>query len=605
MTKIQSKAILLSFFVLLFLFYSFLAFKSPGKFTSPDETANFYFIKQFAGNLSFKVAESLNGTAPIVAPRSIMVQKDALLPGSFFGMPLLYGAIGWFLGKWIILFLTPLISAIAVFVFYKLINLIFDRRTALISAGLMAIHPAFWYYTARGMFHNALFLDLLIIGLWGIVAILTSHHLRGTAQNNKRNRAEYKKNLILYLIAGLAIGGAVAVRTSEIIWIAVLLLAIIIIFRKLIDWRIGIWIALIGMIIPMIPILHQNQKLYGSALTFSYTVGPEKAEVASTQAGSGKAGELAGGSVNIVVKVFDSIIGLFEKAVFPFGIHWDNIFANLWNYGIWLVWPFALLTLFGCVLFFRKGLVNFIYSSVRRFLDSARNGECVESSSDKRVMSVYFVGYLFLSIYLILYYGSWDLFDNILGRDAVSLEQSYVRYWLPIYIFGLPFAALTAQTIISKGQTVIPFRYADQRKWIRGFAQSVLILLFIAVIFNFSVSSVALERNVGLAKVKQNTLEYKEVALKVKRTIESNAIIVSGKADKIFFPEFKVIASEIDTNKKAKQLKKILQKAPVYISILDFAGQTEKLNKLESLGFKIGKEIEAGGGVKLYKLTTN
>ena len=352
MTKIQSNAIFLSFFVLLFLFYSFLAFKSPGKFTSPDETANFYFIKQFAGNLSFKVAEPLNGTAPIVAPRSIMVQKDALLPGSFFGMPLLYGAIGWFLGKWIILFLTPLFSAIAVFVFYKLLNLIFDRRTALISAGLMAIHPAFWYYTARGMFHNALFLDLLIIGLWGIAAILTSHHLRGTAQNNTQNRAEYKKNLILYLAAGLAVGGAVAVRTSEVIWIAVLLLAVVIIFRKLMDWRIGIWIASIGMIISMIPILYQNNKLYGNALTFSYTVGPEKAEVVSTQTGSGKASELVSGSVNIIEKSFNNIAGLFEKAIFPFGIHWDNISANVWNYGIWLLWPFLLLCFFGCVFFF-------------------------------------------------------------------------------------------------------------------------------------------------------------------------------------------------------------------------------------------------------------
>ena len=111
-----------------------------------------------------------------------------------------------------------------------------------------------------------------------------------------------------------------------------------------------------------------------------------------------------------------------------------------------------------------------------------------------------------------------------------------------------------------------------------------------------------LERNVGLAKVRQNTLEYKEVALKAKRTIESNAVIVSGKADKIFFPEFKVIASEIDTSKKAKQLKKILQRAPVYISILDFAGQSEKLNKLENYGFKIGKEIEVGEDIRLYEI---
>ena len=193
------------------------------------------------------------------------------------------------------------------------------------------------------------FLDLLIIGLWGVAAILTSHHLRGTAQNNTRNCAG-KKRLIVYGVSGLAIGAAVAVRTSEIIWIAVLLLVIIIIFRKLIDWRIGIWIALIGMIIPMIPIFHQNQKLYGSALTFSYTVGPEKAEAASAS-GSGKAET---SSVNIAAKTFDNIVGLFEKAVFPFGIHWDNILANLWNYGVWLVWPFALLALLGCVLFLEK-----------------------------------------------------------------------------------------------------------------------------------------------------------------------------------------------------------------------------------------------------------
>ena len=577
MTKIQSNAIFLSFFVLLFLFYSFLAFKSPGKFTSPDETANFYFIKQFAGNLSFKVAEPLNGTAPIVAPRSIMVQKDALLPGSFFGMPLLYGAIGWFLGKWIILFLTPLFSAIAVFVFYKLINIIFDRRTALISAGLMAIHPAFWYYTARGMFHNALFLDLLFIGFYFIAKVLI------------QNSTNYKLQTTNYFLAGLFIGIAVAVRTSEVIWIAVLLLAVVIIFRKLIDWRIGIWIALIGMIISMIPIFYQNNKLYGNALTFSYTVGPEKAEVVSTQTGSGKASELVSGSVNIIEKIFNNIAGLFEKAIFPFGIHWDNISANVWNYGIWLVWPFALLSLFGCVLFFRNGIINLIYSSVRR-------------SSDKRVMLIYFILYLFIAGYLMLYYGSWKINDNILGSNLVSLEQAYARYWLPIYIFGLPFAAMAAQTLIKNALAILSNRCADSRGKIRKIARNAILGFAVLLLFNFSVSSAVLESNTGLAKVRQNTLEYKEVALKAKRTIKLNAVIVSGKADKIFFPEFKVIASEIDTNKKAKQLKKIIQKAPVYISILDFAGQSEKLNKLESFGFKIGKEIEVGEDIRLYEI---
>ena len=578
MTKIQSNAIFLSFFVLLFLFYSFLAFKSPGKFTSPDETANFYFIKQFAGNLSFKVAEPLNGTAPIVAPRSIMVQKDGLAPGSFLGMPLFYGIVGWFFGQWIILFLTPLFSVIAVFVFYKLINIIFDRRTALISAGLMAIHPAFWYYTARGMFHNAFFLDLLIIGFYFFTKTLT------------QKVTSYRLQVTSYFLAGLFIGGAVAVRTSEVIWIAVLLLAVVIIFRKLIDWRIGIWIALIGMIISMIPILHQNQKLYGSALTFSYTVGAERAEVAV------KAADKAFGSANIIAKTFDNISGLIEKAIFPFGIHWDNIFANLWNYGIWLVWSFALLTLFGLITLGKKvsvSLLVWLKVFVHRYFTKMKPHNDT-SRENHNPQSVYFFLYLFLSIYLILYYGSWKISDNVLGQDAVSLEQSYARYWLPLYVFGLPFAAYFLNVI---------FKIWENK--FRAVQRNGLIWLAVFLLFNFSVSSAVLERNVGLAKIRENTVEYKEVADKAKRLIESNAIIAAGKADKVFFPEFKVIASEIDTSKKAKQLKKILQKAPVYISILDFAGQSEKLNKLESLRFKIGKEIEAGEGVKLYKLTAN
>ena len=578
MTKIQSNAIFLSFFVLLFLFYSFLAFKSPGKFTSPDETANFYFIKQFAGNLSFKVAEPLNGTAPIVAPRSIMVQKDGLAPGSFLGMPLFYGIVGWFFGQWIILFLTPLFSVIAVFVFYKLINIIFDRRTALISAGLMAIHPAFWYYTARGMFHNALFLDLLIIGFYFLTKTLT------------QKVTSYRLQVTSYFLAGLFIGGAVAVRTSEVIWIAVLLLAVVIIFRKLIDWRIGIWIALIGMIISMIPILHQNQKLYGSALTFSYTVGAERAEVAV------KAADKAFGSANIIAKTFDNISGLIEKAIFPFGIHWDNIFANLWNYGIWLVWSFALLTLFGLITLGKKvsvSLLVWLKVFVHRYFTKTKPHNDT-SRENHNPQSVYFFLYLFLSIYLILYYGSWKISDNVLGQDAVSLEQAYARYWLPLYVFGLPFAAYFLNVI---------FKIWENK--FRAVQRNGLIWLAVFLLFNFSVSSAVLERNVGLAKIRENTVEYKEVADKAKRLIESNAIIAAGKADKVFFPEFKVIASEIDTSKKAKQLKKILQKAPVYISILDFAGQSEKLNKLESLRFKIGKEIEAGEGVKLYKLTAN
>ena len=90
-----------------------------------------------------------------------------------------------------------------------------------------------------------------------------------------------------------------------------------------------------------------------------------------------------------------------------------------------------------------------------------------------------------------------------------------------------------------------------------------------------------LEHSVGLAKVRQNTLEYKEVALKAKRTIEPNAVIVSGKADKIFFPEFKVIASEIDTNKKSQATEKDFAKST---GLHKYFGFCRPVGKIEQAG---------------------
>ncbi|HLC99952.1 MAG TPA: glycosyltransferase family 39 protein [Patescibacteria group bacterium] len=554
--NIKGVFIVCSFFIL-FLAYSFLAFNASEKFISPDETANFYFTKHFAETGSLKVPEPLESVAPIVAPRSVGVQNDALVPGSFLGMPLLYGALGNVFGSWVILFLTPLISVFAVFVFYYFVRLFFERDVALFSSILMALHPAFWYYSARGMMHNALFVDLLIFGFYFVAKILlnktTSYRIRATS----------------YFFAGLFIGGAIAVRTSEVVWVGALLIMLGIIFWRRIDWRLSIWMAIVAMMLPMIPILTQNNQLYGSPLTFSYTVGgAENAEVATESAKN----------TNNILSTFGQLL---SKATFPFGIHWDNIAGNLWKYGVGIVWPFALLTLFGCIVFFKKILFNFFasfYSSVLR-------------SSEKRVIVVYFVCYLFLSTYLILYYGSWAIYDNPLKPFAVTMEQSYLRYWLPLYIFGLPFAAWLI---------IVLFTKVRERLGANLFAGSAVLL-----VFNFSFSSVISEPLVGLATIRKNTVEYKAVAEMAKRFIEPNAVILSGKADKVFFPEFSVIALAIDTKAEADKLKKILREVPVYMYLLDFSGTDEEALMLEKFGLELGKETPVSEDAALYRVTVN
>src|SRR3989338_2867794 len=60
------------------------------KLNSPDETANYFFIKQFAQSGELSVREELNLVSPIVHQRSVNVRGDQLVPGGFIGLILLY-----------------------------------------------------------------------------------------------------------------------------------------------------------------------------------------------------------------------------------------------------------------------------------------------------------------------------------------------------------------------------------------------------------------------------------------------------------------------------------------------------------------------------------
>jgi len=444
---------------------------SSPKFNSPDETANYFFAKLYAEDDTLRVFEPLNFLADNkIHPRSMTVFDGYLVPGSFFGMILFYGWIAKLFGAKIILVLTPLLASFAVICFYRLILKIFDRRVAFWSALLLLIHPAFWYYSSRGLFPNVLFVSLLIIGFY---FLLCKDALRSIKY--KINGRVYAN----YIFGGVFLGLAMAVRLSEMIWVAGALIVLYLIYRK--SLRIGqVALFLIFAALAFASIFSYNQILYGSPLSTAYNLG----------SGVSSGGESPGW------------LSMLLQYIFPFGFHPKSILQNFSVYFAGMFFWLALPLYAGALIFLKK---------------------IFDGKLEKR-QEIYFWLSGFIALFLFIYYGSWNFYDN--PAEAPSIGTSYVRYWLPVYILSVPIIITALSKLVEKV-------YPKERKIAVG--------VLVAVLFLSSVKIVIFDQNEGLAKIKNNVREYTMIAETINRSIPSDAVIIVDRADKIFFPERRVL----------------------------------------------------------------
>src|SRR3989338_9977333 len=122
-------------------------------FNSPDENANATFASYFAQHSTLRIPALYMGEgAEYFAPRSVVYRNGYYVPGSFIGLPLFYGLLSKII-PWVNL-LTPLFAVLGVLAFWGILRRIFSARIATISALLLLIHPAWWYFASRGMFPN-------------------------------------------------------------------------------------------------------------------------------------------------------------------------------------------------------------------------------------------------------------------------------------------------------------------------------------------------------------------------------------------------------------------------------------------------------------------
>jgi len=384
MKKVQRHTSILAAAALLFFYATAWLGTPPGNiWNSPDETANAYWSERVAEREPLLIHESLVGFGNgIVHPRSMDVSGDALVPGSFPGIFLLYGSLQFF-SKLPLSAMTPILTALAGLVLFSVFRRIFEEKIAFWSALLFFLHPALIYYSGRGLFHNVLFADLLIFAL-GLFFLHPLGRLYG------------REHISDDILAGVLFGLALITRASEAPWVILGALALLPFMKKKGLWK-RILFVIAGAALPLFIYLNINSSLYGAPFQTGY--------VAPTS----PAAELTASLT------LNTALDAAHRAL-PFGFHPRLVLLHGFDYGLKIFWWFSLAGLLGAA----------------SFLAGWKDHD--------RKQKTYFFSALGIGIWLLLFYGSWFVRDHY-DPTRVTMGTSYVRYFLPIYILTLPWVA--------------------------------------------------------------------------------------------------------------------------------------------------------------------
>ena len=522
------------------------------KWNSPDETANYNFTKLYAQNkeLSFIEDDNIIG-GDIIRPRSFRSDYGVMKPMSFLGLMLVYGSISsWFCFD-IIPFLTPFFASVGILFYYLFLRNIFGRSNAFLSSIILASFPVYFYYTARSMFHNVLFIVFLLISLLCIIFLKKIIF--------QKNKYIFLINIFLIFLSGYFLGLAIITRTSELIWI--IPLYVILGIFNLRNIGLKIFIFFISIFLALLPVFKWNYVLYSSFYKGGY---PEMNDsiVNITQA----SGELVKSVVNnSKVNFLKEKAEVIKENIFHFGFSPRKSLKMFYYYFIdmfyYIFWP----TVFGLILFFN------------------------EVSRWKKKYWLYLFSLLFISLILIFYYGSWEFHDNP-DFSKHTIGNSYTRYWLPIYLGFLPFFSFFIIQFTSGFVNLIYLKiknlrnnfykfFKKNKKFFLYFISKCsfvfhcrkifiiwgLRILIIFVVTLLSIDFILFGSDEGLVYAfNKRDLLFHEYQ-KVLDITEKNSIIITQYHDKLFFPERKVILGKFDNNEINNIYRKLIsEKIPLY-----------------------------------------
>ncbi|MDD4901035.1 MAG: hypothetical protein PHS62_02905 [Patescibacteria group bacterium] len=525
------------------------------KWSSPDEAANYNFAKLYAqeGRMSFFEKYNLLA-ADIIHPRSYLSVRGTIMPISFLGIILIYGKIAGLTSYKVLPYLTPLFAAIGVLFYFLLIKEVFGRRNALLSAMILTCFPPFIYYSARSMFHNVLFTVLLIAGLYFAVIMVAR-------SSSKAMQAAITKFLpwVYAAAAGAFFGLAIIVRTSELVWLAPLIIILWLFNVKKIGLA-KLIIFLAFLLVALLPAAYWNKILYQSYWQGGY----EEMNQSITNIAS--AGQAIVQNTGFNMALLKNNLRQIKNNFFHFGFLPLKSGKMLYYYFTvmfyWLFWP----AVFGSIWFLLK---------IKKW---------------RRRHWAYLTAYTVIFIILLFYYGSWDFHDNP-DPKSHTIGNSYTRYWLPIYLGAMPLASFF----------IIRLSKLLKNKILVYGCQTCLVI----AIFFLSLQFVLVGSVEGLYPTVKKHLAARQEFNQVMSLTESRAIIITQYHDKLFFPERKVIVGFLNNDNMLKQYAILTNYLPIYYYNFTFQEKDFKyLNdqKLAALSLRLSPVKKIANEFTLYKL---
>jgi hypothetical protein len=204
-----------------------------------------------------------------------------------------------------------------------------------------------------------------------------------------------------------------------------------------------------------------------------------------------------------------TLVSWLKFIFIPFGFHFQILKYTLWNYFIKILWPFVSIFVLGLIVWLRGQRQN---------------------QQIKKQRAFFWAGIL-IGSWLVFYYGNWLFIDKLVLKNN-TIGSSYMRYWVPLNILIIPFIAYLLYWIQNQLWPKI-LRYG-------------LIGLILICLFAFSWQMVFYTPGDGLLDQKKITETYYAQAKKVEILIEDNAVIISDRADKLFFPKKQTIVFDLN-----------------------------------------------------------
>ncbi len=505
-------------------------------FVSPDETANAWFIHVFSQTGEIRWLEPMNASLDnAIHPRSMIVLNGWTLPIGFLGLTTLYGVVVRLLGAWTLPFLTSGIALLAVFAWRRLLRRWFDEPIANTATMILLFHPAFWYYTARGLMPNVLFVSLVILAMYFWF-----------------ERPWHR--WIACAIAGCFLGLALFVRASEVSWIVLVVLVLGMLFWRSLEKK-EIVFFLIGGFIGLAPFFLMNNLTYGDAFVTGYTL-----------------------PVAIEPIAVESQTNATRGWLFPFGIEPRTFIRTIVDYGLVLFWWLSIPAVLGYVLL----LFEVKNKTKPRPTLTGQSRPVLSANPSNLTIKVYLALFFGLAVWLGVWYGSWVIHDNP-DPTQVTIANSYVRYWLPLFVLSTPFVAVGLLWINNRlKEKVLP------------------LLLLAIIVLGFHATFVTGQD--GLMQVARILARSADIRLDVLSRIEPDSLIIVDRADKLFFPHR--VIYPLRSEKTYALLPRIVELVPLYYYGITFP-QTDLtyLNErtLKELGLSI-QSIQTFDEESLYRI---